>query len=325
MVCNPILCYLSPNILIFQDPLIIETQNKCHWIWHVSNPEYAPLKPFWCIFPSQNQQNVKFLPEILIFQEPLIVEYLKPVPLDLAHLANPKYVPLKPFWCIFPSQNQQNVKFLPEILIFQELLIVDTWNLCHWIWHTSNPKYVPLKPFWCIFPSQNQQNVKFLPEILIFQEPLIVETWNLCHWIWHISNPKYIPLKPLWCIFPSQNQQNVKFLPEILIFWELLIVETWNKCHWIWHTSNPKYMPLKPLWCIFPSQNQQNVKFLPVQTPPTKNCHLCRERCLERLENLHRYWKCLCTMLHLCDKYFLRYYGFPWYLIGRFSHFWCMV
>ena len=61
MVFNPILCYLSPNILIFQEPLIIETWNKCHWIWHALNSKYMPLKPFWCIFPSQNQQNVKFL------------------------------------------------------------------------------------------------------------------------------------------------------------------------------------------------------------------------------------------------------------------------
>ena len=49
----------------------------------------------------------------------------------------------------------------PKIVIFHELLIVETCNKCHWIWHASNPKYVPLKPFWCIFPSQNQQNVKF--------------------------------------------------------------------------------------------------------------------------------------------------------------------
>ena len=87
---------------------------------------------------------------------------LKPVPLDLAQTQTLN-MPLKPLWCIFPSQNQQNVKFLPEILIFQEPLIIDTWNKCHWIWHTSNPKYIPLKPLWCIFPSQNQQNVKFLP------------------------------------------------------------------------------------------------------------------------------------------------------------------
>ena len=66
------------------------------------------------------------------------------------------------FNAFFPSQNQQNVKFLPEILIFQEPLIIETQNLHHWIWHTSNPKYMPLKPFQCIFPSQNQQNVKFL-------------------------------------------------------------------------------------------------------------------------------------------------------------------
>ena len=110
IVFNPIFCYVSPKIVIFQEPLIIETHNKCYWIQH-----------------------------------------------DL----NPKYTPVKQFWCIFPSQNQQNVKFLPEIVIFQELLIAETQNLWHWIWHALNPKYMPFKPFGCIFPSQNQQNVKF--------------------------------------------------------------------------------------------------------------------------------------------------------------------
>ena len=79
----------------------------------------------------------------------------------LLHALKPTYMPLKQFWCIFPNQNQQNVKFLAEIMIFQEPLIAETQNLQHWIWHASNPKYVPLKPFRCIFPSQNQQNVKF--------------------------------------------------------------------------------------------------------------------------------------------------------------------
>ena len=50
------------------------------------NPKYVPLKPFWCIFPSQNQQNVKFLPEIVIFHEPLIKRLKTYAPLDLAHL-----------------------------------------------------------------------------------------------------------------------------------------------------------------------------------------------------------------------------------------------
>ena len=70
-------------------------------------------------------------------------------------------MPLKQFQCIFASENQQNVKFLPEIVIFQELLIAETQNLQHWIWHASNPKYVPLKQFQCIFPSQIQQNMTF--------------------------------------------------------------------------------------------------------------------------------------------------------------------
>ena len=50
------------HVFIFQEPLIIETQNLCHWIWHTSNPTYMPLKPFQCIFHSQNQQNVKLVP-----------------------------------------------------------------------------------------------------------------------------------------------------------------------------------------------------------------------------------------------------------------------
>ena len=209
------------------------------------------------------------------------------------------------FDALFPSQNQQNVKFLP-FWFFRHCFCRDLRQVLKFL--------------------QNQQNVKF--HILIFQELLIIETWNKCHWIWHTSNPKYVPLKPFWCIFPSQNQQNVKFLPEILIFRELLIVETWNLCHWIWHTSNPKYMPLKPFWCIFPSQNQQNVKFLAVHlTPPTKNennVNLCRERCLKDLKICtYRFLDMPITMHYvrtLCDKYFLRYYGFPWYLIGRFRH-----
>ena len=44
----------------FEEPLITETQNLWHWIWHTSNLKYAPFKPFQCVFPSQNQQNVKF-------------------------------------------------------------------------------------------------------------------------------------------------------------------------------------------------------------------------------------------------------------------------
>ena len=117
MVLNPIFCYVSPKIVIFHEPLIVGTHNKCHWIQHASDPKY------------------------------------------MYHSSN--------FDAFCPVRNQQNVKLLPEIVIFHEPLIAETQNLQHWIWHALNPKYAPLKPFWCMFPSRNQQNVKFwlFPEL----------------------------------------------------------------------------------------------------------------------------------------------------------------
>ena len=50
MVFNPILCSLSPKIVIFQEPLIVEILNKCHWIQNALNPKYTPLKPFDAFF-----------------------------------------------------------------------------------------------------------------------------------------------------------------------------------------------------------------------------------------------------------------------------------
>ena len=68
MVFNPIFCYVSPKIVIFQVLLIIETWNKCHWIWHALNPKYVPLKQFWCIFSSQNQQMWTFCLKLWFFR-----------------------------------------------------------------------------------------------------------------------------------------------------------------------------------------------------------------------------------------------------------------
>ena len=65
MVLNLIFYYVSLKIVIFHEPLIIET-DKCLWIRHASNPK------FWSIFASQNEQNVKFLPEIVIFRNRLL-------------------------------------------------------------------------------------------------------------------------------------------------------------------------------------------------------------------------------------------------------------
>ena len=65
------------------------------------------------------------------------------------------------FDAFLPVKNPQNVKLLPEIVIFQELLIAETWNLQHWNQRVLNPKYMPLKPFQCIFPSQNNKMWNF--------------------------------------------------------------------------------------------------------------------------------------------------------------------
>ena len=38
MVLNPIFYNVSPKVVIFHELLIIETLNKCHWIWHAIEP-----------------------------------------------------------------------------------------------------------------------------------------------------------------------------------------------------------------------------------------------------------------------------------------------
>ena len=58
----------------------------------------------------------------------------------------------------------------PKIVIFHELLIVETCNKCHWIQHALNPKYAPLKQFWCIFAVK------------------INKMWNFCLKLWFFRN-----------------------------------------------------------------------------------------------------------------------------------------
>ena len=96
----------------FKNMLIIEQWKEVfHWIWHALNPKSVPLKPFQCIFPSQNATKCdKFCTEFFIFHEPLII-VTQNLYHWIWHITNPKYMPLRSFWWIFPSQNLQNVKF----------------------------------------------------------------------------------------------------------------------------------------------------------------------------------------------------------------------
>ena len=106
MVFNPIFSYVSPNIMIFQELLIIETQSKCHWILHALNPKYAPLKQFWCIFPVEN-----FCLKLWFFRNWLLqrhktcgIGFGMPQTINTCHS--------KPFQCIFPSQNKRKCEIL---------------------------------------------------------------------------------------------------------------------------------------------------------------------------------------------------------------------
>ena len=86
------------------------------------------------------------------------------MPLDLAHLLKPYIHATQAISMHFSQSKSTKCEvFAWHVFIFQEPLIIETQNLCHWIWHTSNPTYMPLKPFQCIFPCQKQQNVKFVP------------------------------------------------------------------------------------------------------------------------------------------------------------------
>ena len=121
MDLNPICCYVSPKIVIFHEPLM----NHLFSI--------GTCKSKWnichCDFSGMPQT------------------------LNMHHSSH--------FNVLFPVKINKMWNFCLKLWFFLELLIAQTQNLWHWIWHMSNPTYVLLKPFQCIFPSQNQQNVKF--------------------------------------------------------------------------------------------------------------------------------------------------------------------
>ena len=86
IIFNPILCYLSPKILIFQELLIIETWNKCHWIWHALNPKYAPLTAISMHFSQSKSTKCEIFAWNCDFSGTTYCRDSKPAPLDLACL-----------------------------------------------------------------------------------------------------------------------------------------------------------------------------------------------------------------------------------------------
>ena len=109
------MCLLK--LWFFHEPLITETHNKCHWIWYASNPKYTPLSNFNVFFPVKINKLWNFCLKLWFFRNHLLqrlktcgIGFGMPQTLNMA---------LKPFQCIFPSPNQQNVKcwlfpYLPQ-------------------------------------------------------------------------------------------------------------------------------------------------------------------------------------------------------------------
>ena len=151
---------------------------------------------------------------------------------------------------------------LPKSLIFQEWLIVETWNKCHWIQHAFNPNYMPLKLFQCIFPSQNQQNVKYLPAICDFSGMTYHRDLKyLCHWIQHAFKPYTI------CLSSHFNA-----------FFQVKINKMWNFCLKLWFFRN--YLSYRRETCT-----------IGLGIPPTLNIHHSTHFNAFFLVKINKIWK----------------------------------
>ena len=85
--------------------------------------------------------------------------------------------------------------FYPKTLISQKLLIVDTWNHSHWIWHAPKPEHGTFKQFRCIFPTQNQQNDNRVKLGLVQKENFCFN-WTIM--IWKAWNWEHLGSGPCW-------------------------------------------------------------------------------------------------------------------------------
>ena len=216
-------------------------------------------------------------------------------------------------------------------VIFQELLITQTWNKCHWIWHALNPKYMPLKPFQCIFPSQKQQNVKFLPDFYssgtTYHRDSKPMPLDLAHLKPYIHATQAISMH-----FSLSKSTKCEIYASLLNSSKHKMKKTsiWTGKKYFKRLENlHREVSGMPITMHYISQNQQNVKFMPVYwTPPNtkwkKTSIWTGKKCSKRLENLHRQVFRMPITMHyirtLCDKYFFSYEGFSEFLTRRFRH-----
>ena len=231
MVLNPIFCYVSPKIVIFHELLIIETLNKCHWIWHALNPKYAPLKQFQCIFPVKinkmwnfdcllNSPWQKTEKNVNLYREKVFAKACKSAHTGFSvcqwqmhyvrTLCNKYFLSYYGFSAFFMGRSRYRI-------------------LKHDVGVKWDPRrtaaYVPshfmvLNPIFCYVS----------PKIVIFHEPLIVETATSAIGFGHALNPKYVPLKQFQCICPVNKSTFWVIMAVSLtaFLWEGLDEGFWN-------------------------------------------------------------------------------------------------
>ena len=138
----------------------------------------------------------------------------------LLHMSHPIFMVLNPMFC----------DVSPKIVIFHELLIVETCNKCHWIQHALNPKYMHHSShFNTFFPVKNPQNVKLLLKLWCFLNCLMTKNWKTVA-IWHASETPKCVCKPL-----------------LMHFCQSKIHKMWNFCLKLWLFRNCLCRDLKPV------------------------------------------------------------------------------
>ena len=117
-----------------------------------------------------------FYPQNSYFSETTYCRLLKPFPLDSVCPETRK----RDFQTV-SMHFSYSPFFTPKTLISQKLLIVDTWNHSHWIWHAPKLEHGAFKQFRCIFPTQNQENVNRVKLGLVQKENFCFN-WTLMIW-----------------------------------------------------------------------------------------------------------------------------------------------
>ena len=219
------------------------------------NLTYAPFKPFQCIVPSQNQQNVKFWPEIPELPLEMLTDTdSKSVALDVACI--------KHYICTTQAISMhfaQSKSTKCEIFVWNCNFLGTTYHRDSkpvvWIWHASNLKYCTTQAI----SMHCSQSKSTKCEILAI-------SWALP------PDMKKHPISWKECITETCKSARIGFWVCQLqcTMLQLCVTSTF----WVINGFSAFVMGSSRYWvlkhsvikcdsshycCIFPSQNQQNV------------------------------------------------------------------